>query len=92
MNNKTLMVFGKKIRVKETTLDEATMGLYKHSQSEIQIKKDSEDMMHTLIHELGHAICCRGSLQQAISPELEEILVDQFATVITENFNLEFKK
>jgi Zn-dependent peptidase ImmA (M78 family) len=52
-----------------------------------------ELFMHVLLHEIGHAIFCRGGLQQTqISHDLQELIVEQFATVIAENFTLKPKK
>lgn len=49
--------------------------------------------MQTEIHELGHAIFCRTALVQTdISLNLQEIICDTFATVMTENYRLTPKK
>lgn len=52
-----------------------------------------EELLHTLLHECGHAIIQRISINQTgLPPEVEEVIVDSFATFITETFNLKLKK
>ena len=46
------------------------------------------DLDHTFIHELGHAIIYRSSIYQSLPYEIEEILVDIYATVLLDNFSL----
>lgn len=49
----------------------------------------AEDSTRILLHEIGHAIFNRAGLLQTKMPiQLEEIIVDQFATVLSENFKL----
>lgn len=58
----------------------------------INKKLSSEDKLHTLIHEIGHAMFFRTSLwQTSINSQLEEIIVNNMATAIVEVFNLRFK-
>ena len=47
------------------------------------LKKD--DYWSTLIHEIGHAIFNEASINQAISHDLEEVIVDLFSRVMTKN-------
>ena len=65
-------------------------GEYCRKNKDIKINKsiDSEELMATLVHELGHALSDRVGLRQAINHELEEIMCEAFAVVITENFKL----
>lgn len=52
-----------------------------------------DDLNHTLIHELVHALWVRGgAFQSKLSREFEEVLCEQFATLITENFEIKVKK
>ena len=57
---------------------------------EIRLKKTMRDK-ETLIHELGHAILFEAGLYCAINEELREVIVQQFAQVITKNFKISFK-
>lgn len=70
---------------------EVVAGYYRHASLEIVINKNQskDDKTHTLLHELGHALFIRCGLMQAnISSEIEEIIVENFATMITEQFKL----
>jgi predicted Zn-dependent protease len=51
----------------------------------------SAELLHTLIHELGHALFRRTGVTQGISSEMEESIVDQYATMITEVFDMKVK-
>lgn len=50
------------------------------------------DALYTLFHEIGHSIFRRSGLMQAISSELEEVVVDLFAKCFVENFVIKFRK
>jgi len=52
------------------------------------------EQLHTLYHELGHALCYRVSLYQTHgwSSDVEEILCDCLASCLLENFSLVTKK
>lgn len=52
----------------------------------------SNELLHTLIHELGHALFRRTGVSQGISTELEESIVDQYATMITEVFEMKLRR
>lgn len=52
----------------------------------INTKYSKKMIVVSLIHELFHAYCSRCGIENAISHEVEEILADQFATVMAENF------
>jgi Zn-dependent peptidase ImmA (M78 family) len=86
-----LNVLGEIIKVKSVKMDEKYLGLYYHDQKLIEINNTSDQSTYenTLIHELFHAAWRRGSLHQTdISADLEEIIVDLFSKVLTENFKL----
>jgi len=92
-----LNVFGAKIPVKvvknfmHTT---GNHGLYYPISKEVCIAEDQtkEEAIHTLIHELVHAVFARAGLNQAVEDKIEEIVAEQVGTVITENFNLSLKR
>ena len=96
LNNRKINVLGKEITLVEKDLSEigAYHGLYVDKESKILINKTDtpEQKLETLIHEIGHALARRGAVNQAISSELEEIICDQFAIVLTEIFDFTFKK
>ena len=67
-------------------------GLCDPSTRTIWIEKSLESKMSiiTLFHELFHAYTRRSGIYNAqLSHDLEEIVADQFATVIAENFHFE---
>ena len=83
---KTLNIFGVKFKIKLATLD-GYLGMCDRRTNIIWIEKNQTDKekLHTLIHEVGHAVYGRVGLTQAVSPEVEEILVESFATALIEN-------
>jgi len=52
---------------------------------------NSDEFWHTLVHELGHALIRRSGLRQGLSMEMEEVIVQNYATVFTELFKMTFK-
>lgn len=58
---------------------------------EFDPKYPNNEVMLTLLHEIGHAIMCEVAIDQAISPELQEIITENFAQVLFSNFNIRFK-
>ena len=83
---KSLIIFGLKFKVKVTALN-GLLGLCDRSTNTIYIEaaQTSEEKWHTLLHEIGHAVFGRVGLVQSISPEIEEVIVENFATAIIEN-------
>ena len=56
------------------------------------ILKDKEFTMEVLIHEMGHALMDRmGVRLTQLPPELEEIIVQAFAIMLIENFDIKLK-
>jgi len=97
---KTLTIFGAEvliIKVKDLTDEQENKvdGLFLIECNIIKIEADlsDEDTIHTLLHELFHAMIVRNSINQTtLSHDVEEILADTNATMITELFNLRFKR
>lgn len=92
-------VFGAELKVVESLNlfygDTKVDGLFNAFTKEIYIEKalPKDDKLHTFIHELGHALLWRVGMTQAnIPPEIEELIVENNATMITEMFNLTIKK
>jgi Zn-dependent peptidase ImmA (M78 family) len=85
-------VFGMKINVKLSDLRrENIAGFFSPTHNEIQICKSLKktDKEQTLMHEFLHAVFYRmGIIQSKMPIELEEIIVENFATAITENFSV----
>lgn len=50
---------------------------------------DGDDLRHTLLHEYFHAVLYRTSIVQSLSHELEEIIVDQIATFLVDNYKFD---
>lgn len=91
----SLNVLGLKVPVKYKELDNNYRGLYTFEDKAITIdtNQSPQQMLETIIHELGHAIFDRAGIRQAhISQDAQEIIVENFSTVLLENFNLRLKK
>ena len=89
---KSLKIFGQKFKVKVTNLN-GFLGLCDRSTSTIYIEVDqtTEEKWHTLLHEIGHAIIGRVGITQAISPEIEEVIVEALASGLMENLDVAVK-
>lgn len=57
---------------------------------EIRLKKTIRDS-EALLHEVGHGILFEGGLYCALDEKLREVIVQQFAQVISKNFYVRFK-
>ncbi len=93
MKDFVLQVFGELVEVQHVDglkESESFMGDYDVDLKLIRLDSNLEgdDYWKTLIHELGHAIFDRGGGRQGVDSQAEEILVDQIAVVICENFKL----
>ena len=93
---KHIQIHGRKIRVKYMELSDGIAGLYDPKKKLIYINKlilsDYKLFWETLIHEAGHAMHDMLSFNQAISIELEEILVDNWAKFFCENFMIDYSQ
>lgn len=70
-------------------------GYFESVNAIIKLEEDQtpQEMIQTLLHEMGHALINRISIDQSgMPPEVEEIIVDAYATMISEIFTLKFKK
>ena len=89
---KSLTIFGKKIKiepVKDLLKDRSIYGEYDPDKHTIYIDSGlpPKTMNETLLHEAGHALFHRAGLSQSkISRDLEEIIVEQFSIMFSENF------
>lgn len=86
---KKLNVFGQRFKVKVQPLT-GILGLCDRSTATIYVESDQtiDAQLHTLIHELGHAVFGRISLVQGVPHEIEEVIVDSLATAILENLDV----
>lgn len=89
-------VLGKKVKVVEKDLSQEHLcGKYTYEDCliEIDISMNKEQKVQTLLHEVIHATLHRAGVKQtSISHDTEEIICDQVAKVISENFNITYKK
>lgn len=86
-------VFGKEIKhfEIEPEVDGDFSGAYYPIKEEIHVDKNlsEEEKTHTEVHELFHATVYRaGLVNTSISPDLWEVIVDQFSTVVNDNYKL----
>jgi Zn-dependent peptidase ImmA (M78 family) len=87
---KTYNVFGRKIKVKFVVLNDNIAGMYDDAPGVIYINKYlaqkgfEEQLQDTLIHELGHALFYRVSIDQAIGWQVHEYIVNNMAVMLRE--------
>lgn len=92
-----LKIFGVTVPVKEyknLIQERGWSGYYDITEKVIYIDASlkGEERLQTIIHEFGHSVMYRTAMQQTKIPhEVFEIIVDNFATAIVENFNLKPK-
>lgn len=81
-------IFGLKIEVSTANLENKELaGYYDPVKNEIVISDEYEGKFHTLIHELGHVVWNRLGINQTQVPlDIQEIVVEGFATAFIENF------
>lgn len=92
---KSVTVFGHRYKVKaeKDLCRQGAYGMCDRLKKIIHIDADlkGDPLYHTLIHELGHALFDRIGICQGISSDLEEVIVENVATMILENFKIKFK-
>jgi Zn-dependent peptidase ImmA (M78 family) len=88
-------VFGIKVKLKiSDKLPINVAAQYEPSKEVITLNAihDSDnELLHSILHECGHALFYRVSIQQAVSWETHEFIVNNFATMILENFEVKPK-
>lgn len=93
----SLMIMGKEYKIKKVNLpDNADSGWIEDdiihvNLANISATRPKEDLLYTLGHEIGHAIFRRAGFIQAVDPKLEEVMVDTFAKVFVELFDMKFR-
>lgn len=87
---KSYNVFGRKIKVKFSDMDPGIAGIYDDSLGMIILNVDLTQkgneivLQDTLIHELGHALFYRVSIDQAVSWQTHEYIVNNMAVMLRE--------
>jgi Zn-dependent peptidase ImmA (M78 family) len=91
---KSVCVLGDKIPIKvvsQEVMDQllgqsGAIGLWASDLKTIFISKDSnkDERLYTLCHEIGHVLFTKVGLDQVLAPELQEILVQSYSTVIVD--------
>lgn len=94
MDKKTLNIFGNKIKISIEDIGTEDAGRYYEKLNLIKIAPHlkGDDLMHTLLHEVGHAILVRTGVRQAIEDQVHEVIVENMATALLENFDIKLKK
>lgn len=89
-------VFGLDVPVKLEDISHTNYdGYFDPVKKEIIIHSDSQDVFNTMIHELLHSGWFRLGLNQTSIPyDIQELIVENFATLIDENFEtiIKFRK
>lgn len=92
---KCFNVFGIKVKVKVSDrLPPNIAGQFEPAKETITLNavhESDKELLHTILHEVGHAMFYRVSIQQAVSWEVHEFIVNNFATVLLENFDIKPK-
>jgi Zn-dependent peptidase ImmA (M78 family) len=88
-------VFGKNIKLyRKNLLQHGIVGLFEGTTGRITIDSTlrGDELDHTLLHELVHALWHRlGMMQTQIPHEVQELICENVATMITENFSIKKK-
>lgn len=88
-------VFGRTVPVRYEELASNESGEYDTDTKEIKISSSltGDELTITEVHELFHATWDRIGLDQArLAIEIEEVIVQNFATVVVENYQLTRRK
>lgn len=92
---KLLNIFGSKVKLKVSDKFPPNVAAqYEPSKETITlniIHDTDKELLHSLLHEAGHAMFYRVSIQQAVSWEVHEFIVNNFATMLLENFDVKPK-
>lgn len=69
------------------------MGITDSRRSLITIEKTliGKELEQTMLHEFFHAVLARTGVSQAISHELEEVVVDSIATFLVDHYDFKME-
>jgi len=91
-----IIIFGIKYKIKYVNLlSDNYLGWFKPIEQEILIEHTlkGDKRMKTLIHEIGHGVFHTTGLNQtSIGYDLQEIIVENIAQAIVQNFDIKPKK
>ena len=88
---KKLKILGLIVPIKYKDLSgEDYVGTYDRINKNIELhsKMKLNEFMPALLHEFGHALFDRSGLRQGVESDLEEVIVENFANALCENFNI----
>lgn len=91
---KFIMVFGSKIKILVKPLPNGIAAQYHIDGKTIvisPIQETDNGFLHSLLHECGHALFYRVSINQAVSYETHEFIINNYATMLLENFDIKMK-
>jgi len=86
---KSITIKGQKYKIIFSDLPSGTAGECDKAKKVITIDKSMEghrDVYSTLLHEMIHAVFNEVSLDQALSDEMEELIADNIANAVYEEF------
>lgn len=90
-----LNIFGSKVRLLVSLkMSQNMAGMYDPDKEIIYLNANHDtdrELLHTLLHEAGHALFYRVSIQQAVSWEIHEFIVNNYSTMLLENFEIKPK-
>lgn len=89
---RSLNIYGKRVKIHRKSLKKLH-GEFDREDYTITLERklEGEDLIVTLLHETLHAILDRTSITHEISDELEELICDNVAKCLVENFDIELK-
>lgn len=92
-----MRVFGKMIpvfKVRGLMASADAYGYYseEHQQIGVDAGLKSDDLEHTVIHEMFHAVLDRLHCQQQMAPEFVEVVVENLARAVIDNYKVRWRK
>jgi hypothetical protein len=87
----TLDIFGQKFSVYQSDISDEYLGQCSYKEQRIDIHPEAQGdlFLETLLHEFLHALFFRMSYKQSGIPHaLEEVMIDQIAKCLVENFKI----
>ena len=89
----TINVYGESISVSIEEIDEGDDGEYCPINKAIRLSNrlNDEDLDHTLLHELFHAVMDRLGFSEILKDDVEELIVDNLSQFIIEKYQIKLK-